>query len=83
MGLRTMCKLKELAADYTAAAVKLNIGIKRLQRELAECDDPIETGRKRAELELVRSMLAEVREVGDVCRHYYDKGYQCPGKFTV
>lgn len=69
-----MGTLVELAGLYADAAVRLKVGIAALEGKLAGLDEPHRRIAER-DLALLRQMLRETREVGDLVRHYYDPAY--------
>lgn len=69
-----MGTLAELAGLYADAAVRLRVGIQALEGQLAQLDEPQRRIAER-DIALLRQMLRETREVGDLARHYYDPAY--------
>lgn len=69
-----MSTLRELAGAYLETAVTLKLAIQAREEAL----NTLPGGRRRAaerDLALLRQMLRETREVGDLVRHYYDPAY--------
>ncbi|OUN01855.1 hypothetical protein B5G43_16810 [Flavonifractor sp. An92] len=69
-----MSTLRELAGAYLEAAAALKLAIQDQEKSL----DALPGGQRRAaerDLALLRQMLRETREVGDLVRHYYDPAY--------
>lgn len=69
-----MGTLAELAERYVEEAARLKLEIHAREGRMGELD---ELHRRIAErdLALLRQMLRETREVGDLVRHYYEPAY--------
>lgn len=69
-----MSTLAQLGREYMQAAAVLLVGLERARGRLAALEGP---DRQRAErdIALLEGMLRQVREVGDLARHYYERGY--------
>ena len=73
--------MQELADSYTETAVRLRLAIRALEEE--KCNmDPHRRNAAEHDLRLLRQMLRETREVGEVVRHYYDRTYWHNRRYT-
>ena len=78
-----MSTLAELGEEYLAASVRLRLGIERLEARLATLERAEERLALEHDLRLLRQMQRETREVGEVVRHYYERGYYRNRKYTL
>ena len=69
-----MATLAELGQAYLESAVKLRIGIQRLEERMEDMGAKEHLAAEH-DLRLLRQMLRETREVGELVRHYYEPGY--------
>lgn len=76
-----MATLRSLSRDYMETAAQLNISVKRAQKALAECDER-ERGKRACDLKLLCQMRLQMREVGRLAKHYYDRGYYRDKRYT-
>ncbi|HIY21244.1 MAG TPA: hypothetical protein H9841_05000 [Candidatus Flavonifractor merdigallinarum] len=76
-----MGTLAELAGLYIESAARLKVGIAALEARMEELDEPRRRALER-DIALLRQMLRETREVGEVVGHYYDRSYWRGGKYT-
>lgn len=77
-----MSTLAELSEEYRTSAVRLRVGMERIRLEIMQADAAEQTALQ-DDLRQVKRMLQEVREVGDLARHYYEPGYWRDRKYTV
>ena len=77
-----MSKLIQLGEEYMEAAARLAVGLERARGRLAALEG---AGRQSVERDIARmeGMLREVREVGDLVRHYYEGAYCRDGRYTL
>ena len=77
-----MSKLAQMGEGYMEAAVLLVVGLERARGRLAGLEG---AGRQSVErdIALMEGMLREVREVGDLVRHYYEGAYCRDGRYTL
>ena len=69
-----MSTLAELGRGYLEAAARLRLGLEEARNRL----EGLEGGERAAlerEIHLLEGMLREVREVGQLVRHYYEPAY--------
>lgn len=69
-----MATLAELGQGYLDAAARLRVGLEEARNRL----EGLEGGERAAlerEIHLLEGMLREVREVGQLVRHYYEPAY--------
>ena len=69
-----MSTLAELGQGYLDAAARLRVGLEEARARL----NSLEGGERAAlerEIHLLEGMLREVREVGQLVRHYYEPAY--------
>lgn len=69
-----MGTLAELSGRYVEEAARLKVEITVREGRIAQLDEPRRRAAER-DLALLRQMLRETREVGDLVRHYYDPDY--------
>ena len=75
--------LKQLSADYEAAAVLLRRRLRQLRQALAQTDDPEEIWHLKRRIADLTPMLTQMNELKDLTEHYYDKGYYRNEKYTL
>ncbi len=69
-----MSSLHELAGEYLEAAARLRMALHEAESRL----DTLPPDRRlvmERDIALMQQMLQQTREVGDLARHYYDRGY--------
>ena len=76
-----MATLQELADSYTETAARLRLAIRALE-EKKNGMAPRQRNAAEHDLRLLRQMLRETREVGEVVRHYYDRTYWHNRRYT-
>ena len=69
-----MGTLAELSGRYVEEAARLKVEIRVREGRIAQLDEPRRRAAER-DLALLRQMLRETREVGDLVRHYYEPAY--------
>ena len=67
-----MATLAQLGEEYMETAAQLVVGLESARKRLASLEGPERKGAER-DIALMEGMLREVREVGDLARHYYDR----------
>lgn len=77
-----MAALRELGAEYLETAARLRVGLEAA-RERMEALEGVERQAAGRDVALLEHMLREVREVGDLARHYYEPAYWRNGSYTV
>ena len=77
-----MSKLAQMGEEYMETAARLAVGLERARGRLAGLEG---AGRQSVEhdIALMEGMLREVREVGDLVRHYYEGAYCRDGRYTL
>ena len=77
-----MATLAELGQGYLEAAARLRVGLEAARGRLGG----LEAGERAAlerEIALLEGMLREVREVGQLVRHYYEPAYCRDSRYTL
>ena len=69
-----MATLAELGQGYLDAAARLRVGLENARARLNRLEGGERTALER-EIHLLEGMLREVREVGQLVRHYYEPAY--------
>lgn len=77
-----MSKLIQLGEEYMESAARLAVGLERARGRLAGLEGAPRQGVER-DIALMEGMLREVREVGDLVRHYYEGAYCRDGRYTL
>ena len=77
-----MSKLAQMGEGYMEAAALLAVGLERARGRLAGLEGVPRQSVER-DIALMEGMLREVREVGDLVRHYYEGAYCRDGRYTL
>lgn len=75
--------LKELSADYEAAAIPLRQRLRELRQKLAETQDPEEQWKLQRRIAELTPMLTQMNELAELTAHYYERGYYRNEKYTL
>ena len=75
--------LRELSANYRAAAVPLRARLKLLRQLLAKSDDPEEIWHIKRRIAELTPMLTQMNELAELTERYYERGYWRNEKYTV
>lgn len=75
--------LKELSKEYRSHAVSLATRLKEVEQlSQAPCDSK-EKSKLEERIRILSAMLREARELAHLTEHYYERGYQRNGKYTL
>ena len=77
-----MTTLAQLGEEYMETAARLVVGLESARKRMASLEGPERKGVER-DIALMEGMLREVREVGDLVRHYYEGAYCRDGRYTL
>ncbi len=75
--------LKDLSADYEAAAVLLRARLKLLRQLLAKATDPEDIFHIKRRIAELTPMLTEMNELAELTARYYERGYYRNEKYTL
>lgn len=75
--------LRELSADYEAAAVLLRNRLRELRQMLKTTEDPEEIFHIKRRMAELDPMLTQMNELAELTAHYYDRGYYRSEKYTI
>ncbi len=75
--------LKDLSADYEAAAVLLRARLKLLRQLLAKATEPEEIFHIKRRIAELTPMLTEMNELAELTARYYERGYYRNEKYTL
>lgn len=73
--------LEEMAVRYRGEAEALGMRIKLVMAQPA--DTEAEELLKRDRLRLLEAMRRDVRDVGNICAHYYDRSYRRSERYMI
>ena len=75
--------LRELSAEYRAAAAPLRARLRQLRMDLAAAQDPDQIWHIKRRIAELTPMLTEMNELAELTAHYYDRGYYRSEKYTL
>ena len=75
--------LRELSAEYRAAAVPLRARLRQLRRELAAAQDPDQIWHIKRRIAELTPMLTQMNELAELTERYYERGYYRGTKYTL
>ena len=75
--------LREMSADYEAAAVPLRARLRLLRQMLEKTTDPEEAWHIKRRIAELTPMLTQVNELAELTAHYYERGYYRNEKYTL
>lgn len=75
--------LREMSADYEAAAVPLRARLRLLRQMLEKATDPEEAWHIKRRIAELTPMLTQVNELAELTAHYYERGYYRNEKYTL
>ena len=74
--------LREMSADYRAAAEPIRRRLHELRGLLAQARDPEEIWHIRRRIAELSPMLTQLNELAELTEHYYERGYYRSEKYT-
>ena len=75
--------LKELSADYRAAAQPLRERLRQLQQAKKRAQDREELFWIERRMSVLTSMLTQLNELAELTEHYYERGYYRNEKYRL
>lgn len=75
--------IKELAAQYRAAAQPIRQRLKELRLAKKQTNDREELFRIERRMAALSAMLTQLNELSDLMEHYYDRGYYRNEKYRL
>lgn len=75
--------LKELSPLYLESARLILERMSLLRRQRRETDDPQERFRLERRLLELRPMLTQMNQLAELTAHYYERGYDRDGHYTL
>ena len=75
--------MREMSAQYEAAAEPLRARLRLLRQMLAEATDPEEIWHIKRRIGELTPMLTQMNELAELTAHYYDRGYYRNEKYTL
>ena len=75
--------LRELSAEYRAAAVPLRARLRQLRMDLAAAQDPDQIWHIKRRIAELTPMLTQMNELAELTERYYERGYYRGTKYTL
>lgn len=75
--------LKELSADYRAAAQPLRERLRQLRQAKKRAQDREELFWLERRMSVLTSMLTQLNELAELTEHYYERGYYRNEKYRL
>lgn len=75
--------LREMSAQYEAAAVPLRARLRLLRKLLEEATDAEEVWHIKRRIAELTPMLTQMNELAELTAHYYERGYYRNEKYTL
>ena len=75
--------LREMSADYEAAAAMLRVRLKQLRQSLKKARTPDEVWHIQRRIGELTPMLTQMNELAELTARYYERGYYRNEKYTL
>ena len=75
--------LREISAEYEAAAVPLRLRLRELRQLLGEVETADEIWHIKRRIAELTTMLTQMNELAELTARYYERGYYRNEKYTL